>query len=750
MLKRAILGCLIVFLCLLGSQLRILAEDDVSVYRTFSNIEEVSAMLSNYESSGLTDYSQVIDQQFSLESLTDLFNPYYYYSINTNTSGANETTRTKVVSAYCDPYYYEIAMSKSDGTFEHVACVETFDEAKQIKSQSSNLSFEDVPVVLNNGTIVMSFTPAIIQFKTTSCGANHNLKSREGSKASQDTYINACYIDDAFLLNENQDELQIFMSGYDGWLSRHVLYDAATSTETWVNIIPGNQVQNVSFYKREGEDLVHYISQDIRDVNANTPLIIGKAPEWMEEEINYYSYDGNYFYDDWSKINVNGTNAINQDQPFYNYFQYLTYRSKTNYSLDELNSFLTTLGYTQKPTIYPASENESQLVGEGESFIQAQEQFGINGGLEFAMAMHESGLGRSKISIEKNNTFGMNATDNNPYGNATQFSSVRNGIFYHAERYMSWGYTDAIDDFRYFGPHVGNKASGMNVKYASDPYWGEKIAGHYYRMDKTLGAKDFNYYQLAIKQNDERLSVALDQALEDVLYVTENGKSDLPILNYPLLVLEASDEFVKVQSDMAIEPETKEAVINTSYNFTDSIGYVKSDGLYFINDTQNKTPSDITTYIELQIEDMISLAPMLDSLGINRDLVDIQISDESVVQIVDGNLVAVDSGFVKVLITEQDTFGATLDIRVSVPLLKVSIESSVKKMKVGETVSLNAIIEPSNASNQQVMWISSDPSIATVDQLGNVEALTRGEVTITLLSDEAGHQDQIGLKIYKK
>ena len=32
----------------------------------------------------------------------------------------------------------------------------------------------------------------------------------------------------------------------------------------------------------------------------------------------------------------------------------------------------------------------------------------------------------------------------------------------------------------------------MNVKYASDPYWGAKAAGHYYRADKYLGFKDAN------------------------------------------------------------------------------------------------------------------------------------------------------------------------------------------------------------------------------------------------------------------
>ncbi len=254
-----------------------------------------------------------------------------------------------------------------------------------------------------------------------------------------------------------------------------MLYDAPSGSETWVNIVPSNQVQNVSYYEVMGEDLVHHISKDVRDELASSSVIIGKAPDFMVENQKYYSYDGNYFYDDWTKITADKQYALNLDDPYYNYFQYLPYRSKTNYSFDELNTYLNELGYTLKPTSYPANTNESQLVGEGESFIAAQEEFGINGGLEFSMALHESGQGRSKISIEKNNTFGMNATDNNPYGNATMFTSVRNGVYYHAQRYMSWGYTDALDDFRYFGAHVGNKASGMNVKYASDPYWGEKL-----------------------------------------------------------------------------------------------------------------------------------------------------------------------------------------------------------------------------------------------------------------------------------
>ena len=44
---------------------------------------------------------------------------------------------------------------------------------------------------------------------------------------------------------------------------------------------------------------------------------------------------------------------------------------------------------------------------------------------------------------------------------------------------------------RYYGGYLGDKASGMNVKYASDPYWGEKAAANYYSFDKKYGLQDY-------------------------------------------------------------------------------------------------------------------------------------------------------------------------------------------------------------------------------------------------------------------
>ncbi len=46
---------------------------------------------------------------------------------------------------------------------------------------------------------------------------------------------------------------------------------------------------------------------------------------------------------------------------------------------------------------------------------------------------------------------------------------------------------------------MGNKASGINVKYASDPYWGEKNANIAWMIDKTYSNTEYAKYTLGVK-----------------------------------------------------------------------------------------------------------------------------------------------------------------------------------------------------------------------------------------------------------
>ena len=61
----------------------------------------------------------------------------------------------------------------------------------------------------------------------------------------------------------------------------------------------------------------------------------------------------------------------------------------------------------------------------------------------------------------------------------------------------------------------------------------------------------------------------------------------------------------------------------------------------------------------------------------------------------------------------------------------VTLDKSVVEITVGETVTVKATISPENATHKNVVWTSSDETIAEVDSKGVVTALKEGTVTIT-------------------
>ncbi len=84
------------------------------------------------------------------------------------------------------------------------------------------------------------------------------------------------------------------------------------------------------------------------------------------------------------------------------------------------------------------------------------------------------------------------------------------------------------------------------------------------------------------------------------------------------------------------------------------------------------------------------------------------------------------------------------DETVFVKGIKINGENNVN---VKETIQLIAIIDPSNATNQNVRWTSSDESIATVDEFGKVTGLQDGTVTITVTTDDGGYSDKITIQV---
>lgn len=110
-------------------------------------------------------------------------------------------------------------------------------------------------------------------------------------------------------------------------------------------------------------------------------------------------------------------------------------------------------------------------------------------------------------------------------------------------------------------------------------------------------------------------------------------------------------------------------------------------------------------------------------------------SNESVVKVTDGIVVAVDAGGTEIIVKQGDlTDKCTVTVVVSAT--SITLEPAEVELAPGETVSLTATVLPGD-STDEVEWSSSGESVATVKD-GVVTAVAEGSTTITA---KAGAQE---------
>lgn len=67
----------------------------------------------------------------------------------------------------------------------------------------------------------------------------------------------------------------------------------------------------------------------------------------------------------------------------------------------------------------------------------------------------------------------------------------------------------------------------------------------------------------------------------------------------------------------------------------------------------------------------------------------------------------------------------------NVPVTDITVAPATAEIKVGETATFTATVEPENATDKTVTWTSSDENVAKVDSKGVVTGVAAGEATIT-------------------
>ena len=357
---------------------------------------------------------------------------------------------------------------------------------------------------------------------------------------------------------------------YLGMVNGKVKFKAAGVTglvdPSEVQIVDYANANTISCYKVSKNALYHYVANIISNhADYYSINYIGSMPSYLSEGTMYYSYDGHYFYADFKTMiqdYKNGvyTNAVNSNAPYYNYFQYLPARTKTSITAAQLDQYTS------------SKVSSGKLLNAGSSLVSNQNKYGVNALIMYSNAVLESGWGKSQLAVNKNNLFGHGAADNNPYYGANGYANVDDCIKYHAKVFISEGFCDPKDyNARYYGSHLGDKESGINVKYASDPYWGEKIASLCWQVQNDLGINEVNAYTIGI-------------ANRSVSYYTNPGSnllySSMDFSAYPIIILGKQNGYYKVQSDATLNADRTSITQDSgAYDFDLYYAYISQNSV---------------------------------------------------------------------------------------------------------------------------------------------------------------------------
>ena len=262
----------------------------------------------------------------------------------------------------------------------------------------------------------------------------------------------------AYIYSESGDILSYVNQGsivtYDGSKSK------GSRLAVSISGLSGYMNQSDLALVEEGSEFIPHYTTDGRflyhELSPYTSIRVAPHTSAMKIGKKYYSKDGEHF---------DGFTIKNR-------FLFKNLTEPTNYSADELNRVYSMMNI-----------RNSRLAGKGAIFKEAEKRYGVNALYLMAHSALESAWGRSQIANDKNNFFGIAAYDTSPYDSAKKFDDVDKGIL-GAAKWIRENYIDRGRD------HLGNKATGMNVRYASDPYWGEKIASIMMNINSRLGGKD--------------------------------------------------------------------------------------------------------------------------------------------------------------------------------------------------------------------------------------------------------------------
>ncbi len=491
---------------------------------------------------------------------------------------------------------FEVAGFHSDGVIDPVSCHGSYDAAK---AWMRNNGADDLAILtkVNGVTEIIDANVALLDLTIppdmTYFYTNPELSGYAYTYMDTGSLyggVDGALLDASYSSSKGTWTAKVRTGNCTAWIEKR-MYE----------IVPITWVRSSSSYTVTSESIRHnYVEKIQNTYNGSRGSTIGPKPSMLSAG-TYYSYDGHYFYRDLTtmlKDYRNGTyqHAVNANNVYYNYYMYLSNHTRTSYSSVNIDEYIrNSLGVVGDANGTTAYGGRSRLYGKGTFFYYAQEKYGVNAVLALSLSRNETGNGTSNLAVNKNNGFGLNAVDSSPTESANWYASFAESILGYASKWITYGYAHPRD-WRYFGPQFGDKWSGMNVKYASDTFWSEKMAANYYALDKAKGLQDYDYYQLGV-------------ATRQVNAMSDASNSSKFIYSYPeaedavVIVGEKKGESVngnnlwyQVVSDLNIDSNYNE-ITSGNYNWNGTV-YVPAAYIKKINQGKRGyvSPNSVTEY----------------------------------------------------------------------------------------------------------------------------------------------------------
>lgn len=460
---------------------------------------------------------------------------------------------------------------------ELLASFATYQEAMNAKKAlTGNFSIH------HNGCVIYSDLAAVVRM--------NSYFTYQETDTQRTGYMHGASAPDGAYLGTSEDGRYIYtkISGQ---------YITIDTTNTTVTLQTLAEHPPISYYCNENGWMVHYIYYLASGRIYKSSIRVGQAYSKFASNTNYYSYDGNYFYTSYETMIQDykarsSSRAINSSAPYYNYYQYLSHRTPSSITASRINEFINSK---------LSATSNSVLRNTGEIFVNLSKKYGINPMLVLGVAINESGYGTSQIATSKNNIFGHAAYDQN-LSQAATYDSVEDSINEHVVRYLNLSYLNK-NSYTYYGAHLGNKASGLNVKYASDPYWGEKAASLLYFLQGNDTSLQNSH--IAITSKNKIIFSEPNQNSSKLYYTSLYKGSGAYNSSYDLnnttlyivgTVQGVDGEYYKVHTDTALNDSRTAIEPKENYSYSHNYGYITKTNIVDIPCTTTPLmPSDEVT-----------------------------------------------------------------------------------------------------------------------------------------------------------